>query len=116
MKFNFYQGYLETYNLELGFVRDEYCFVEIAPKKIKFWIEDSLSWAEYHGNETAEGHFEISSLASNRSAIGMLHRSPGYDEFEGHIEYEDAMLLIHIELVRKIKNKPALAIKGKDDL
>lgn len=117
-----YQAYLETYNLQTGFTRDEYCFLEIGTDHIKVWLEESHGWDEYQGHKVGAGHFTIWLPRASTSPVGMLHQSPGYDEFEGNIVFEDTPCLIHIELVRGLKENPVGAIgtsgsrTGSDDL
>lgn len=37
---HYFQGYLETFNLETGFTRDEYCFVDVGHVYVNIRLEE----------------------------------------------------------------------------
>lgn len=104
MAIEYYQGYLETFNLSTGFTLDEYCFLEIGERYIIRLEELYLNrWELFRGDEVGRGHFPMRSLTPGVTTTGTLHRAPGYDELEGHIEFDDTPCLIRIELMKRLK-------------
>lgn len=109
----YFLGYLETFNLETGFTREEYCFVDIEESCIKVRLEEYPDWMVLGGYEVAPGYFKMAMHSGRGAADGMLHQATGYGELEDYIEFDDTPCLIKVQLIKRFRDDGTITHLGE---